>query len=1006
MNLSGRYTTHAMAYDSAQTAGRKIERSDVKHMPPQPPQPPNASDPRFERGLRTALRGEVYFDRTRRGIYATDASIYQIEPVAVCVPLDDADVRAAVAVAAEHGVSILPRGAGTSLAGQCVGQSLVVDVSKHMNRVLEVNAEQRWVRVQPGVVRDNLNAHLAPLGLHFAPDPATSSRANIGGILGNNSAGTRSIVYGMASDHVHALRCLLADGSELELRELSQADYDAVARRDDRVGEIHRRMRELIDANGDEIERRFPKIMRRCTGYALDEFHRAERWNLAKLLVGSEGTLGLTLEAKLKLEPLPKAACVCVVHFDDLFESIRSVPRIVAHEPSAVELLDERVITMARRNLGIAPLCDFIEGDPASVLIVEFFGDTPAEARERTEKLITELRDDKLGVAYPIRDDSAGMNRVWSVRKAGLGLLLGMKGDRKPLPFIEDVAVPVDNLAEYIERVFAFCKSLDTQVVLYAHASVGLLHVRPVLDLRDPEDVGRMLKISAHAFELVQHYGGSWSGEHGNGLARSAYNERFFGPQIYQALREVKRLFDPRGLMNPGKIVDAPPMDRDLRVATGYESPEIHSFYHFREDRGCLPAAEMCSGIGACRQTLAGTTCPSYRATRDEHAGVRGRANALRLAMTGRFGPQEFGDRGVYETLDLCLSCKACKNECPSGVDVARLKSEFLQHFHDQHGAGRRERWIATSRLAAERIAGWKAPLVNWVQSTAPARWMLEKFLNIDRRRVLPHFARRKLTSWFDARAGRPNAGRQRVALFVDTYINYYEPHVGRNAVELLESCGYEVLLADVGCCQRPRISHGFLRDARRDGLETMRDLDRLARDGVPIVVCEPSCASALVDDLPDLIDDAALGERIKKHVRMIDVFLHEQVEQGGLSPEFTSPFKSVLIHGHCHQKALFGAQAMTTLLGKVADLDVKLIEAGCCGMAGSFGYEKEHYDLSLQIGEDRLLPAIRNRPPGAAIVACGFSCRHQIADALGVQAMHWVEALRHTGAHQRETTS
>ncbi|RMF75874.1 MAG: FAD-binding oxidoreductase, partial [Planctomycetota bacterium] len=518
----------------------------------------------------------------------------------------------------------------------------------------------------------------------------------------------------------------------------------------------------------------------------------------------------------LKLEPLPPAACLCVVHFDDLFDSIRAVPRIVSHQPSAVELLDRRVITMARRNLGIAPLCDFFEGDPAAVLIVEFIGESPQAARRRVVDLIDDLQGARIGSAYPIRDDPDGMNRVWAVRKAGLGLLLGMKGERKPLPFIEDVAVPVDVLAEYIERIFAFCHSLETEVVLYAHASVGLLHVRPMLNLRDPADVERMRRISEHAFELVQHYGGSWSGEHGNGLARSEYNERFFGPKIYQALRDVKRLFDPRGLMNPGKIVDAPPMDRDLRVEAGCEPPAIDTIYHFREDGGCLPAAEMCSGIGACRATLAGTMCPSFRATRDEHDGVRGRANALRLAMTGALGFHGFGDHGLAETLELCLSCKACKSECPSGVDVARLRSEVLQHRHDQYGASQRDQWIAGSRAAAERIAGWKAPLVNWAQSSRLGRWLLEGVIGVDRRRVLPPFARRTFMHWFRGR--RSATSGPEVALFVDTYLNFYEPHIGRAAVELLESCGYRVVAADVGCCQRPRISHGFLRDARRDG--------------------------------------------------------------------------------------------------------------------------------------------------------------------------------------------
>ncbi|MCH7871120.1 MAG: FAD-binding protein [Planctomycetes bacterium] len=948
----------------------------------------------FERDLRRASRGEVYFDAARRGVYSTDASIYQIQPRAVFVPLDNDDVRAAVAVARQHGVSILPRGGGTSLAGQAVGASLIIDFSKHMDQVLEINTSERWARVQPGVVRDNLNAVLAKDGLHYAPDPATTSRANVGGMIGNNAAGVRSIVYGKTVDHTLATRSLLADGTELTFAALPAEQYETKAASKTREGEILRGFRKIISENRDEILRRFPKIMRRCGGYNLDEFVGDEPWNLSKVLVGSEGTLALTLEATLNLEPIPEHACLCVVHFDDLLEAVRTVKAIVDMGPSAVEILDRRVIELARRNLSIRPLCDFLEGEPEAVLIVEFQGNTQADARRKAESMAAEIERVPSAFAFPIRDDPAAMQRVWTVRKNGLGLMLGMKGDRKPLAFIEDAAVPLEVLAEYIERVMGICQRQQTEVAMYAHASVGLIHVRPILDLRRRDDIERMVTISEQTFELVKKYGGSWCGEHGDGLARSAYMERFFGSQLYRAFKQVKSLFDPAGLMNPGKIVDAPPIDQNLRLGAAYESPSFMTEFHFREESSFAAAVEACSGIGTCRQSLDGSMCPSYRATRDEEASVRGRANALRLAMSGQSGPDGFSGKPVHDILDLCLSCKACKSECPSNVDMARLKSEFLQHYHDRHGSTLRERLIADSRRTAELTAGPIAGLVGWAQRRTTVRWALERFAGFDRRRVLPSPAGRTFSSWFKRRRSAPPDGPS-VALFVDTFTNFYQPAVGRAAVELLEACGFRVLPAAGGCCQRPRISHGFLREAKRDGLKTLQQLDPFIQDGIKIVVCEPSCASALTDDLPDLIDDDALGKRISDNVLMIDQFLRQERDADALHAALECPHERLLIHGHCHQKALYGTASMTSILQDVRASSVEEINAGCCGMAGSFGYEKEHYDLSQLVGEDRLFPAVRAMAPGTTVLACGFSCRHQIADATGVRPIHWVEALR-----------
>ena len=949
----------------------------------------------FEKNLKARVRGQVSFDAFTRGVYSTDGSIYQVQPVAVFLPLDEADVKAAVETAAEYKVSILPRGGGTSLGGQVVGEAIVIDFSKTMNQILEVNVEQKWLRVQPGIVRDNLNAALARYGLHFAPDPATSSRATVGGMIGNNSSGTKSIIYGKTVDHVLETKVLLPDGEILEFKELTAEEYTREMVSKGRKAEILGRFRQIIEANREEIEARYPKVMRRVGGYNLDEFIHTDQWNLSKLIVGSEGTLATLLEARINLEPLPKHTALCVVQFASLRESIQAVAPILAHKPSAVEIFDKVVIELARKNLSIAPLCDFMEGNPEAILFVEFFGNSPEEAEDKVRTMIADIRGQGLGYAYPIQLTPEDQDRVWTVRKNGLGLMLGMKGNRRPIPFIEDACVPVEVLPEYIDQVIDICKKHETELAMYAHTSVGAIHVRPILDLKSQSDIERMKSISNETFEIVKSYGGSWSSEHGDGRVRSSFMERVFGSQLYGALKEVKRLFDPVGLINPGNIVESPPMDQHLRYGTAYQTPSFPTEYHYREDGSFASAVEICTGIGTCRQTLIGTMCPSYRATQDEEHSTRGRANALRLAMTGQLGPGGLTDKRLFDILDLCLSCKSCKSECPSNVDLARLKSEFLQIYHDRHRLSLRDHFLRSSIQMASFFSGWKAPLVNWIQKTLLFRVALEKLAGIDRRRFLPDYASKPFDRWFDNHPKQNSNVGNKVVLFDDTYIRYYEPNVGISAVQLLESCGYEVILAQAGCCQRPQISHGFLRDAKREGEKTLRALDEYIQQGMKVVVCEPSCASALTDDLPDLIDDEALGRRISENVMMIDVFLAGEIQSGRLNCDFTSPLKKILIHGHCHQKSLYGTTAMNKVLARVPALSVGEIDCGCCGMAGSFGYEREHYDLSLQIGEDRLFPAIRSVDEETSVVACGFSCRHQILDATGIQPIHWVETVR-----------
>jgi FAD/FMN-containing dehydrogenase/Fe-S oxidoreductase len=951
---------------------------------------------KFEQELRAGVKGEISFDAYTLGIYATDASIFQIMPVALVLPMDEDDVISSVKAARKFNVSIVPRGGGTSLGGQAAGPSLIIDFTKYMNRVLEVNVSERWIRVQPGMVLDDLNAFLKQYNLHFAPDPATSSRATIGGMIGNNSSGTKSIIYGITRDHVLETKTLLSDGNILNFKELSIDEYlKGPSGTNGRENQLIKDFRKIIEENQEEIRKAYPKIMRRVQGYNLDSFVDTDKWNLSSLITGSEGTLGVVLDAKLKLEPLPTHKILCTVHFNDLLECISTVEPILLHKPSAVEIMDEDVVIRARKNLSIAPLTEWIEGNPKGILVVEFFGHSGEEVREKAEGLVTDLKDQKRGYAWPILSAPAAQAKVWAVRKNGLGLMLGIKGDRKPIPFIEDSSIPIKHLPEYIDLVLKFCKERDVPVAMYAHASVGLIHVRPVLNLKEQKDIDNMKAIARYSFDLVRKYGGSVSGEHGDGRIRSHFLEEYFGPKVYGAFKEVKSLFDPDGIMNPGIIVNADPMDKNLRYGVDYKTPDFPTAYRFREDGSFAAAVEMCTGVGDCRQNLVGLMCPSYRATRDEEHSTRGRANALRLAMTGQMGEAWLNNPRLFEIMDLCLSCKGCKSECPSNVDVAKLKGEYLQKYREKNGTTRRAKFIARSAILASRMSGWKAPVVNAIQKTLLFRKTMQWWAGIDSRRILPAYARKPFHSWFDSRPGPNGQPREKVVLFDDTYMNYHETSVGISAVELLESCGYEVVLARAGCCQRPRISHGFLKEARDEGEKTLRNLRKFIDEGLPIVVCEPGCASALTDDLPDLIDDTELGDSMKQHVQMIDVFIENEINEGNIRTEFTSAFKKLLVHGHCHQKSLYGTTAMERVLGRIPDLEVEVLDSGCCGMAGSFGYEKEHYDLSMKVGEDRLLPAIREKEETTGVVACGFSCRHQIAHGAGVEAMHWAEVIR-----------
>ncbi len=946
----------------------------------------------FAEALRGKFEGEVRVDRMSRALYSTDASLYQIDPQVVALPKHDEDVIAALRLCGEYGVPVLPRGGGTSLAGQAVSSGLVLDFSKYMNAVLEVDPERRTARVQPGIVLDNLNRHLAPAGLFFAPDVATSSRANIGGMIGNNSSGTRSVRYGKTVDHVRGIRAALSTGEIVDFRSLDSRALDLKCAAPDREGRLYQGIRELVRRERERIRERFPRVMRRVSGYNLDELLNESDFNLARLLVGSEGTLGVTLDATLNLEPIPGARIVAVLHFRDLMRAIRTVPRILQYGPSAVELLDHYGMQAARTSPTVSELFrQFIEGDPQGVLIVEFSDGTEAAVREGLESMVEDDEVRRHVYHVHVAHSAAEQADVWQVRKSTLGVMLAVKGDFKPVAFIEDSCVPVEHLADYVGQIQEICRSYDRALTLYAHASVGVIHLRPLLNLKQPEDLRILRGISERAFELVRQYGGSWSGEHGDGLVRSYKLPEFFGEEIYEAFREVKRLFDPPGLMNPGKIVDAGSPTEHLRIDPGYRVSHPPTYYRFEREMGFARAVEMCTGVGHCRKTVSGTMCPSYIATLDEEHSTRGRANALRSAISGRLGPEGFTSERLYQVLDLCLECKACKAECPTNVDMAKMKAEFLSHYYEHHGLPLEKRLVAGTRRSAELASHWPS-LANLVAGSAATRSLLERFAGIDARRRLPRYASTTLMRWHARRPSKGDGtGAPLVTLFADTFTNFYQPGVGRSALELLETLGFEVRLVAPGCCGRPLISAGQLDRARRNGAELIRRLESIPG---PILVLEPSCYSTFKDDYLDLIEEPSRTAAVVERIFSLEEFLALPENAPKLDDVFEDGPRHLLFHGHCQQKALIGAEPTLKLLRRLPRVEIEEVPDGCCGMAGSFGYEKEHYELSEKIGSRHLLPAVRDAGPDTRIVVAGFSCRSQIEHFTGRRAVHPAEAL------------
>ena len=945
----------------------------------------------LEQELGRAVEGDVRFDTYSRLLYSTDASMYQVEPIGVVIPRHAADVQAAVEIADRRGVALLPRGGGTSLTGQTVNRAVVLDFSRHMNRVLEVNEEELWARVEPGLVQDELNHHVRPVGLLFGPDTSTSSRATLGGMLGNNSGGAHSIAYGLTIEHVLEVTGLLADGSRIVLGEVSPAAFEAKMRLTSLEGQVYREVARIREQYAEDIRRRYPRHWRRACGYSLDELVKDRPLNMARLVVGSEGTLLTIIEAKVRLVRRPRHTALDVIHYHDIQEALESSQTILETGPYAVELTDRMILDLARGNIEQSKRMGFVEGDPAAILIVEYAGESEAEVTGKVEALEARRAQGRFGYASHIAQDPAEQQSIWKLRKAGLGLLLGTRGDSKPIAFIEDTAVDPKHLAEFIPRFRDIMARHGAEGAYYGHCSVGCIHIRPLINLKTERGLEQVEAIATEIFDMVLEFGGVISSEHGDGRARSPFLERAFGRAVFQAFRDFKRAFDPKNLMNPGNLVDSPGLTRHLRYGPEYRTWEPPTLLDFSEQGGFAAAVEMCNGVGVCRKSLEGTMCPSYMATRDEEHSTRGRANALRAVLSGKVPAEDFTGRRLHDVMDLCLECKGCKAECPSNVDMAKMKYEFLHHYHAAHGVPLRSRFFG--RIGDLSWWGSRlAPVSNWLAAAPPSRWLLERLLGIDRRRPLPPFARESFTDWFDRRPVRRDAPRGSVVLFNDTFATYNAPEIGRAAVEVLEVAGYRVEMVDRKCCGRPLISKGMLDEARASAAFNVARLHPFAVRGIAVVGLEPSCLLTLRDEYVDLLrsEEARL---VARSAFLLEEFLLR--ERGrGLTLRFRDGARRALLHGHCHQKASVGT-APTVAALRWAGYEVTEVDSGCCGMAGSFGFEKEHYELSVTLGNRRLAPAVQAAAADTEVVAPGISCRQQIEHLAGRRAKHPAEVLR-----------
>ena len=960
------------------------------------------------RRLSSELEGEFHLDHTTRTLYATDASVYREMPLAVAFPKNEQDICKLVRFAHDTKTPLIPRTAGTSLAGQVVGTGIVVDLSRHLTRILQIDKDRKTVRAQPGVVRNELNLALSPHGLFFAPETSTQNRAMIGGMIGNNACGANSVVYGSTRDHLISARAVLSDGSIAEFGPLSNSQLKMKCAGNDLESAIYRDAFTLLnDADQRaEIYREFPKnsIHRRNTGYALDLLaacspfaSHGPEFNLCRLLAGSEGTLAFLTEATLACEPLPPAASALVcVHCAAIDEALRANLVALRYSPRSCELIDNNILECTKTNLEQCQNRFFVQGDPGAILAVELAADKREEVESVAHELEKELRGLNLGYHYPVvwgKDQ----NRVWNLRKAALGLLSNIPGDAKPVAVIEDTALDPEDLPAFVREIDEILARHNLSAVHYGHAASGELHLRPILDLKSVEGRRLFREVATEVAHLVKRYGGSLSGEHGDGRVRGEFLRLMVGERNYQLFRRVKQSWDPAGIFNPGKITDTPPMDASLRYEANQAVREFATVFNFSDSKGVLRAAEQCNGSGDCRKShlMGGTMCPSYMATRDEKDTTRARANILREVLSRSEKANPFDSDEIASVMDLCLSCKGCKAECPSNVDVARLKAEWLQQFYDARGVPRRARLIADFSRAM-RVASLAPSIHNFLVTNSLIAAFLKRFAGFAVDRSIPELPRTTLRRWHREHANKGSYTR-RIFLFCDEFTNYHDAGIGIKAVQLLNRLGYEVVIPNHVDSGRAQISKGLVREARELAIRNVELLKDIITEQAPMIGIEPSAILGFRDEVLDLVPSHLLesAKMLAKNSLLVDEFVAREADLGNIrSDAFVSDSRQIKLHGHCHQKALASLTPTVKMLELPKNYRVQLIPSGCCGMAGSFGYEKEHFDLSMKIGGLVLFPAVRSAPADTLIAAPGTSCRHQIKDGTGRIAHHPIEIL------------
>jgi FAD/FMN-containing dehydrogenase/Fe-S oxidoreductase len=955
--------------------------------------------------LASSLEGDLRYDSIAKTIYSTDASVYKEEPVAVIWPKNEDDVRKVILFAGREYVNVTVRAAGTSLAGQVVSSGIIMDISRYLNSIIEVNKEEKWVIVQPGVVLDELNMKLKEYGLFFGPETSTSNRCNIGGMVGNNACGSHSVIYGSTRDHLIELRTVLSDGTTATFGPVRKAEFDEKCRQDSLEGKIYRNINEILssEANQKSIRDEYPdkNVKRRNTGYALDLLLDSEifddssrkKFNFANLLAGSEGTLAIATEIKLNLVPVPPAhkALVCV-HMKRRNDAFRANLIALKHAPSAVEMMDDRILRLTEENISQRKNRFFLEGDPGSILIVEFVRDSPEEIDKAAMAMINEMKAAGYGYAYPVVRGK-DISKVWELRKAGLGVLSNMVGDGKPVTLMEDTAINVEVLPDYMEDIDNMLARYGKEAVFHAHIGTGELHIRPVLNLKDRADSELFRTMGLETAKLVKKYRGSLSGEHGDGRLRGEFIPFMLGEHNYELLKIVKECWDPNHILNKGKITNTPPMNSSLRHTPGMPTAEIETYYDFSSSLGVIRAAERCNGSGDCRKSakIGGVMCPSFMASGDEDKTTRARANLVREYLKKEGDPWDHKE--ILEILDLCIGCKGCKSECPSNVDMAKIKSEFLQHWYDRHGISMRTRMIAYITFF-NHLGSYVHPVYNFFLRNAFTSGIIKKVTGFASKRSIPLLYRTTLRKWMNRNLHKinPENPTGTVCLFTDEFTNYNDTEIGIAAVKLLTALNYKVVAPQHKESARTFLSKGLVRTAMKKIQSNIDLLSPVINEKMPLVGIEPSAILGFRDEYPELAraDQKSAAAEIAANSFMLDEFIVREFKAGRIDRSlFTEEPSSVVVHAHCQQKAIASSASTIEMLSIPRNYAVKEIPSGCCGMAGSFGYEKEHFDLSNKIGELVLFPEVRKTSPGTMIAAPGTSCRHHIKDGTGRSAVH-----------------